>query len=163
MLTTRKLSILGFVICAAVLLGAEYLEKAYSISPCPMCMLQRIVYLFLVCIFLVGMIFTIKSFWRYLYTCFVFIFSAIGFAIASKQFWLQNFAPKQHASCSAGLERLIETYPFLDAMHIALNGSPDCAKVDFTFLTISLAGWSMIVFGVIAILSVYAMAKRFKN
>src|SRR5262249_291441 len=152
-ITLRKLSMLGFLICVGVICGAVLLENEYMLSPCPMCMLQRIVFASLGVIFLVGSIFTFKSALRYVYSIFILLFSSIGFAIAARQFWLQYFAPPQKISCSAGLERLIQTYPFLDALKIALTGSSECSVIDYTFLTISLPGWSLFIFGVFIILT----------
>lgn len=163
MLTLRKLSILGFSICASVLIGAVIIERFYAVAPCPMCMLQRIVFACLGIIFLIGSLVTFKSILRYFYSISILFFAAIGFAIAIKQFWLQYFAPPQHVSCSASLERLIELYPILDALKIALHGSPECAKIDFTVFTISIAGWSVIIFGLFLILTLYTIYMQKKR
>lgn len=155
MLSLRKLSVIGFLVCAAALLSAVYIEEHYLIAPCPMCMLQRIVFVSLACVFVIGFICNFKTWLRYVYLFIILFLSSIGLAIATKQFWLQYFAPPQKISCSAGLERLIEAYPILDALKIALSGSAECATVDFTIFTISIAGWSVIMFGTFIILTIY--------
>lgn len=156
-ITLRKLSFVGFLICSAALIGAVIIEHRYLLSPCPMCMLQRIVFACLGFVFLVGTVFHFKSALRYVYSIVILLFSIIGFAIAAKQFWLQYFAPPQKISCSAGLERLIEAYPILDALKIALRGSSECAAIDFTILTISIPGWSVIMFGTFIVLTIYIL------
>lgn len=157
MLTLRSLSIVGFLVCVACLGAAHYLEYEYMVSPCPMCMMQRLVFWTLGGVFLLGAIFNFKSVLRYVYSIVIVILSSIGFAIAARQFWLQYFAPPQTVSCSASLERLINLYPFLDALKMALSGSSECATIDFTIFTISIAGWSVVLFGALIIVSCYTI------
>jgi len=147
MITLRKISVVGFLICASAIIGAHYLEYQYMLSPCPMCMLQRCVFWVLGITFLFGAIFKLKSFLRYIYSISIILFSSLGFAIAARQVWLQYYAPPQQMSCSASLQRLIDLYPVLDALKMALSGSAECAAIDFSFLGISIAGWSLILFG----------------
>lgn len=156
-ITLRQISILCFLICAAVLVGAVYIEENFLVAPCPLCMLQRFVYGAMACVFLIGSIFTFKSISRYVYSITILIFASLGFSIASYQFWLQYFAPPQKISCSASLTRLIELHPFLDALKMAFAGSPECARIDFTIFTISIAGWSVILFGIFVILTLYVI------
>ncbi len=154
-ITLRKISIVGFLICAFALVGAVYIEHNYLISPCPLCMLQRYAYGLLAFIFLLGSILNLKAIFRYIYYFFVLCAAGIGCALAAYQFRLQYFAAPQKVSCSASLERLIELHPFLDALKIALQGSPECSKVDMAILGISLAGWSTIMFGLVIIFALY--------
>lgn len=162
-MTLRNLSILGLFICVAAIAGAHYLEHEYMLAPCPMCMLQRCIFWVLGGLFLIGSLFKIKKNWGYLYSSLVVIFSSLGFAIAMRQVWLQYFAPPQQSSCSASLERLIELYPVLDALKMALSGSSECANIDFAFMNISIAGWSMILFAsfiLVGLGTIYLQKKR---
>lgn len=154
-MTLRNFSILGLLICISAIAGAHYLEYEYMLAPCPMCMLQRCIFWVLGALFLIGTVFKIKGALRYLYSTSVILFSILGLTIAMRQVWLQYFAPPQASSCSASLERLIELYPILDALKMALSGSSECATIDFTFLSISVAGWSMILFASFIIVGLY--------
>ncbi len=162
-ITLRKLSILGFLICLSALAGAIFLEEQYLASPCPLCMLQRMVYVLLGITFVFGIIFRLQSILKYFYTGIIFLISLLGFSIAAYQFWLQYFAPPQRISCTASLQRLIETYPFLDALKMAFTNSPECARVDFTIFTISIAGWSVIFFGLFIIVTSYVIYMQKKR
>ncbi len=162
-LSLRQISLFGILVCVAALFGAVLMDHMYLLSPCPLCMLQRIVFVGLAILFFAGVIFNFQSALRYVYAVLIFFMSALGFAIASWQFWLQYFAPPQHTSCSASLQRLIELYPVFDALKMIFAGSPECAKVDFTIFYISLAGWSVFIFGTFMILTlyiIYAIKKR---
>lgn len=151
----RTLCILGFLFCSLALLSAIYLENHYTLSPCPMCMLQRMVFAAMGIVFLLGAIVNFQSILRFLTPILILLLSSLGFLIAARQFWLQYFAPPQMTSCAASLQRLIQAYPFLDALKIALNGSPECQKIDFTIFTISIAGWSVFIFGTFVIITLY--------
>lgn len=153
----RLISLIGLLICAAVLGAAEYLEHTYMLATCPLCILQRIVFLALGIVFLAGTILKINGRLGYLYLIVCSIFTLIGTAIATRQFWLQYFAPPQKLSCAASLSHLVDIYPFLEALKVALAGTGECAKVDFTIFTISIAGWSLFLFGSMFILTLYLL------
>lgn len=154
-MTLRNFSTLGLLICISAIAGAHYLEYEYMLAPCPMCMLQRCIFWMLGGVFLIGVVFKLKGKIGYLYSGIVILLSSAGLAIAMRQVWLQYFAPPQQSSCSASLERLIELYPILHALKLALSGSSECANIDFTFLNISVAGWSMILFASFIIVGLY--------
>lgn len=154
-LTLRKISVVALLICATILLSAVYIEIYYYLPPCPLCTLQRIFYGLLAIMFLLGSVISWRNSYRYIYTCLVFIFASSGFLIALRQFWLQYFSPPQQISCGASLSRLMEIYPFMSAIKAALAGGTTCSQIDFTILTISLAGWSVMLFGIFIIGSLY--------
>ncbi len=153
----RQISLFGGIVCCGVLASAYYIEYQYLLSPCPLCTLQRLVFACLAVVFLVGALRTPPSLWRYIIATLVIIFSSIGLGIASRQFWLQYYAAPQYGGCSADFARLVETYPILKALTVALRGSAECSTIDFTILTISFAGWSMIIFGLFIIICLYIM------
>ena len=156
-LTLQKISVAGLLICTAILLGAAYIEMYYYLPPCPLCTLQRIFFGMLALIFLLGSMINWHKAYRYLYTLLILLFASTGFLIALRQFWLQYFAPPQQISCGASLSRLMEIYPFFTAIKAALAGGTICSKVDFTILTMSLAGWSVILFGIFVIGTIYIL------
>lgn len=162
-MSLRILSILGLVICGSVLAAAIYVEQQYMLAACPLCVLQRMVYAALGVTFLFGIIFNFSGILRYVYLTTATIMASLGTAIAARQFWLQYFAPPQKTSCAASLEHLMSIYPILEVLKIALNGSAECANVDFTILTISIAGWSLFIFGsmlIVLLYLIYATKKR---
>lgn len=145
-ITLRKISSLGLFLCAVVIATALYLEHEYMLATCPLCILQRIVFITMGGIFLLGIIFRMPGKLGYVYSSILILLAAIGAAIATRQIWLQYFAPPQKVSCAASLERLMDLYPFLDALKIALSGAGECAIIDFTILGLSIAVWSLLLF-----------------
>lgn len=144
----RSLAFVGLCICLAAIGGAKYIEYQYMLGGCPLCILQRIMFYALGCLFLVGVIFKFKrgTFVTYVYGTSISLIALIGAMLAERQLWLQYFAPPQAVSCSASLERLLAIHPWFDALRIAIAGSSECATIDFTILGLSLAGWAFGLF-----------------
>lgn len=156
-ISLRKLSIIGLITCTIILAAAFYLEYEFMLATCPLCILQRIVFFELGVVFLIGIIFPIRGLATYIYNSIILILASTGIALAARQIWLQYFSPPQDASCAASLEHLIDIYPFLEAMKIALAGSGECATIDYTVFGLSLAAWSFLIFTGIAFVAIGMM------
>lgn len=72
--------------------------------------------------------------------------AAIGAGVAGRQVWLQNLPEDQVPACGPGLEYMLEVFPLFEVLEMALRGTGDCAEVQWTFLTISIPGWSLLAF-----------------
>jgi disulfide bond formation protein DsbB len=72
--------------------------------------------------------------------------AGVGAAIAGRQVWLQHLPADRIPECGPGLDFLLETSPLTETIKTVLRGSGDCAKVDWTFLGLSIAEWSLINF-----------------
>jgi protein dithiol:quinone oxidoreductase len=46
--------------------------------------------------------------------------------------------------CGPGLNFIMDVFPLWEAIAMVLKGSGDCAKIDWTFLGLSMAGWVVI-------------------
>jgi disulfide bond formation protein DsbB len=72
-----------------------------------------------------------------------------GFGVAGRQVWLQHLPADQVPECGPGLEFMLEMYTPFDVLKRVLRGTGDCAKVDWTFLSFSIAEWSLFCFSLI--------------
>lgn len=142
----RKLSLFGLIMCIAAVGGALFLEHQYMLAVCPLCILQRIIFYALIPIFILGAVVQPRRLLGKVYSGITFLLALAGTLLASRQVWLQYFAPPQKITCSASLERLLKVHPFLDAMKLAVLGSGECAEIDFTIMGLSLAVWSLLLF-----------------
>jgi disulfide bond formation protein DsbB len=55
---------------------------------------------------------------------------------------------------------MIERFPLADSLKTMLMGTGSCAEVQWTFLTLSIPGWTLLSFIVTALVSVYLMIFR---
>jgi len=56
-------------------------------------------------------------------------------------------------SCGPGLNFMLDNFPLGDTINMVLRGSGECAEVLWTFMGISIPGWTLLAFISLAILS----------
>jgi disulfide bond formation protein DsbB len=151
MTITRLFYLALFVVCLSLLGFGLYLEHFKGIEPCPLCAFQRMCYIAITVIALISAIHNPDRWMRYIYSGLTLIPSLIGIGIAGRQVWLQHLPADQVPSCGPGLEYMMEVFPFMDAMKMIISGSGECAEVHWTFLSFSIAEWSLLCFSLIVI------------
>lgn len=154
----RRVLALVSLVCVGLLAFGLYLQHVVGLEPCPMCVVQRYA-LVLVGVFAAlgamagrmrGLLFTGISLSA--------IFAAGGAFTAARQSWLQWFPPESY-SCGRDIYGMIETFPLKRAIPMIFRGSGDCTKIDWTFLGLSIANWSVVWFAVV-ILVLLTLAVR---
>ena len=145
----RRLLALICVACLAMLAFGLYLQHMVGLEPCPMCVVQRYA---LVAVALVAGISALTSKKSLLISgsALLVLFSGFGAFVAARQSFLQWFPP-EIASCGRDFYGMIETFPLQRAIPMIFKGSGDCTKIDWTFLSLSIANWSFISFTLIAL------------
>ena len=58
--------------------------------------------------------------------------------------------PHRCRSAGPGLDYLLDTLPLGEALVLALSGSGECAEVAWSLFSISIPGWTLIGFGLLA-------------
>ena len=135
-----------FVICASLLGFGLYLEHSAGLEPCPLCVFQRIAYIVVGLFALIGAIHNPQKLFERIYTSLILIASLCGAGIAGRQVWLQHLPEDKIPECGPGLEYMLDAFPFTDALKMILSGSGECAEVQWTFLSFSIAEWSIVCF-----------------
>ncbi len=151
-----------FVICASLLGFGLYLEHAVGLEPCPLCIFQRVAFIVIAVISLIGTIQNPKKLLERIYTGLILIASLCGAGIAGRQIWLQHLPEDKIPECGPGLEYMLDAFPFTEALRMILSGSGECAEVQWTFLSFSIAEWSIVCFSAL-IIACLAMLIRQKN
>ncbi len=133
-------------LCIGLLGFGYYLQFFAGQEPCPLCIFQRVAYFTVACVGLVGAIHGPKGAGRLAYSGTVLFAALIGAAIAGRQVWLQHLPADQVPECGPGLDYMLEVFPLSDALRMVLSGSGECAEVSWTFLSLSIAEWSLFCF-----------------
>lgn len=144
----------GFLTCAGLLGFGLYLQYFEYQNPCPLCLLQRIVFIALMAVFLVAALHGPGRLGSIIYGGMLFVTSGIGAAIATRHVWLQSLPKDLVPECGPGLEYMLHRFPLGHALEKILSGSGECAEVGWTFLGLSIAGWSLIWFVLLGIFGV---------
>ena len=135
-----------FVICASLLGFGLYLEHVVGLEPCPLCVFQRIAYILVALVALIAAIHNPQKLFEKIYTGLMFVASLCGAGIAGRQVWLQHLPEDKIPECGPGLEYMLDVFPLADALKMILSGSGECAEVQWTFLSFSIAEWSILCF-----------------
>jgi len=80
--------------------------------------------------------------------------AAGGFVVAARQVWLQHLPPERVPQCGPDLYFMLENFPLSRVLRTLVQGTGECAVVDWTFLGFSIAEWSL---GWFAVLFFYAL------
>ncbi len=120
------------------------LQAIEGVVPCPMCIMQRLLWIALVAVSLLGAFAQGRSPARLTLLAQAAIALAGAF-VAARQSWLQWYPPEV-VSCGRDFYGIVDTFPLRDALPMLLKGSGDCSAVDWTFLGGSIANWSFLMF-----------------
>ena len=147
--------------CAALLGFGYYLQYVKGIEPCPLCILQRVAYFAVIVFGSAGAIHGPQGLWRRIYSGLICLAGLAGAGVATRQVWLQHLPPDQVPECGPGLEFMLDTFPLSETIKMIFHGSGECAQVQWTFLSLSIAEWSLICFTLIIIASgIHLFMKR---
>lgn len=137
--------------CACLLGYALYEQHVNFIDPCPLCVFQRVAFIFIGLVSLVAAIHGPGKAGRWAYGLLVLVGSIAGAAIAIRHLWLQNLPPGEVPECGAGLNYMLETMPFSQVLSEVFRGSGECAEVYWRFLGLTMPGWTLLWYTVFTI------------
>jgi protein dithiol:quinone oxidoreductase len=158
----RAQFLFGFAVCAALLSYAVFAQYGQMFEPCPLCIFQRVAMAATGLIGLIGGLHAPRRAWgRRIYGLLAFLAAGTGAAVAGPHVWLQHLPPDQVPACGPGLSYMIEALPsWADVVRKVLQGSGECAKVDWTFLGFSMPEWTLLCF---VLLAAGALAAGFRR
>ena len=160
--TFRAQFLSGFVLCGSLIAYALYVQFGMLMLPCPLCILQRIAFAALGLVFLVGGLHSPRGrVGRGVYGALAFIAAGAGAGIAGRHVWLQSLPPSEVPLCSSmGLDYMVEAMGPMNALSKVLAGSGECAKVDWTFLGVSMPAWTLVWFIGLGLGALWAALRR---
>jgi disulfide bond formation protein DsbB len=91
-----------------------------------------------------------------LYAALISFFALGGAATAGRQVWLQHLPADKVPQCGPDLFFMMENFPLARTLEKLFYGSGECAAVDWKFLGLSIAGWSLVWFIVLALYAWWA-------
>jgi disulfide bond formation protein DsbB len=150
----------GFFVCAVLLAYAYYVQFALGIEPCPMCIFQRIAFIVMGLIFLAGAVHGPQATGRRVYALLLLLAGCIGVGIAARHIWVQHQPPDPMAGCAPGWNYMINNFPISKALKMAFTGEADCAQITWTFLGLSMPGWTLICYALLGSGALWAGFRR---
>jgi len=153
--TTRTLFAFGFSFCLGLILLALHFQFNEGLSPCPLCISQRIMVVVVGLIFLIGVIHNPKGSALKAYAIAAVIGSVMGGGISARHIWIQHLPKDEIPSCGPGLSYMFQYFPLSDTFKALLSGTGDCAQVDWMLLGLSMPTWVLFSFITLAVFSAY--------
>lgn len=150
----------GFIACVALLAYALYVQFDLRIQPCPLCILQRVAFMAMALVFLVGALHAPRTRGRWVYTLLLLVAALAGAAVAARHLWLQMQPPDPFGSCAAPLNYMIENLPLTEVIRKVFIGSGDCALVDWRFLGMPMPFWTLLWYVLLAAWALWALRAR---
>lgn len=140
-----------------VAVGME-LQTLLRLAPCPLCIFQRLLYLVIGAIALVG---AFCPGGRLAWGGLIGLTSLGGFAVAAYQSWMQAF-PELATECGYAepnaIERLVDALGMQWPSLFLATGF--CTSRDWEFLGLSMANWSALMFPTFALFALWVASRK---
>jgi protein dithiol:quinone oxidoreductase len=151
---------LGALVCAGLLAFAYYLQYVKGLEPCPLCMVQRGFFYVVMALFILAAVHRPRRRGAIVYSSLIALFALGGAAAATRQVWLQHLPPDKVPQCGPDLFFMLENFPLSRTLEKLFYGTGECAVVDWSFLGLSIAGWSLVWFIALALYAVWLAVRR---
>ncbi|HRK40078.1 MAG TPA: disulfide bond formation protein B [Burkholderiaceae bacterium] len=149
-------------LCVGLLSFGMFLQHVVGLEPCPMCIVQRYAMVLVALAALLGASWPSVRTGAGVAASAVVLLSGFGAFVAARQSFLQWFPP-QEASCGRDFYGMIETFPLQRVVPMIFKGSGDCAAVDWSFLTLTIANWSFLNFCLIGLVAATVVWRSWVN
>lgn len=149
----RTTYFISFILVMSLIGTTLYLQKYSGFVPCPLCILQRIVFAMLGVIFFFGALAAAKKVKQLFIGIAASLVSLLGIVLSGRQVWLQHLPPNENVDCGASLQYLLHVLPWDEVLKKIFQGTAECTLKGSEFFHLSLAEWSLICFILFLILS----------
>ncbi len=157
LLSPRLVFVLPLAAGVGLVAGGLALAALLDLAACPLCIIQRMLYLLASAVSLAGLL--LPRLGRILAGLLLLATTASGAFVAAYQVWLQRFA--KGVNCSADQpwwERFVdwagEQVPWL------FQGNGLCSDPAWKFLTLSIADWSLLVFAGLSLYAIHVLLRQ---
>ncbi len=147
----RLINFLGFTFCALALGVAYIFQFIMELEPCNLCIFQRLTMAPLGIVFLLAALHDPGVKGNRIYGGLIGLTAGIGAAIAARHVWIQNLPEDQVPACGPSLDYMLEIFTLGETIRKVLTGSGDCAEIQWTFLGLSIPGWTLVAFLVLGL------------
>ena len=151
--------ILGAVACFATVALALFIQTKYNLEPCPLCITQRMFFMGLGVLFLIGAFIKPASLLQKIFAALQVLTALGGAGWAMRHWYLQANKESMIADCGVGFDYMFENFPLKKMFTLIFKGTGDCAAIDWTFLGLTLPQLALISFTAFGIYAIYLLKK----
>ena len=152
--------LIGFAACFGIVITALVIQTVYKLEPCPLCITQRMFFMGLGVLFLIGAFIKQASLLQKIFTALQVLTALGGAGWAARHWYLQANKESMIADCGVGFDYMFDNFPLEKMFKLIFKGTGDCAAIDWTFLGLTLPQLGLISF---VGLGIYAVWLGFKK
>ena len=159
----RQTNLIVALGCAGLMAIALYMEHFMALEPCHLCIMQRVMVIGAGIITFAAALHGPAALGTRVYGILTVLTVSVGAGLSMRQLWLQSLPEDEVPACGASLDYMLEVFPITEVIAMVLAGDGTCAEVLWTFLGISIPGWSLVAFigiGAIAVWQLIAPARE---
>lgn len=145
--------------CASLLGVAVYMQEVMGLNPCYLCIVQRVFVISAGVLALLAGLHNPGVLGQRIYSGLGALAALAGAGFAIRQLWLQSLPADQVPACGPPAEYLFDALPLADALAMLLRGDGNCAEVQWTLFGISIPGWTLMAFVVLAAVYVWQLGR----
>ncbi|MFJ2322718.1 disulfide bond formation protein B [Pseudomonas sp. NPDC087817] len=160
---SRSLFFMVFTAGAFALGASYYLEYVVGLTPCSLCLVQRL-FLTLLCASCgLAAVHGPGRGGLWLYWLLALGASLGGTTAAWRQVLIQSDPVLQLLRCTPDPQTLFSGLPWICALQKMFDGGADCAEISWTLFDLSIPEWSLLFFVAVSILAVYQLLRLLWN
>lgn len=142
---------------------ALYNQYVEFLEPCPLCIFQRVAFIWMGVLALLAALQNPLGWGRKLYTWLIVLGAAFGAVTAGRHIWLQSLPPGDVPECGPGLNYMLDNFPLSEVLSTVLNGSGSCAEVSWSFMGLTMPMWTLVWYIGLGVLALWAGHKAIKR
>lgn len=143
----RLINLGVFLVCVITIGIVLYMEHVMLLSPCGLCITQRVFVIFCGFTCLISAVHNPGPHGQKLYAFAAASMCIFGMYFAGRQIWLQHLPEDQVPACGPGLTYIFDNFPFMETLSFLLVGDGNCAEVHFRlFGILTIPEMAMIAF-----------------
>lgn len=150
----------GFAVCVGLMACALYAQHALYLDPCPLCIFQRLAVIALGVLFLVAGLHDPAAIGGRIYAALIAVAALAGAGVAARHVYIQHLPADRIPACGAPLDQLLEFLPLKEVIAKVLHGDGECARIDWTFLSLSMPEWVLIFLLALGVAGVWNNLRR---
>lgn len=155
----RFTNLILFLGCCALILTALFMQYFYDMIPCALCITQRIFVMVVGVFAFLAYLHNPELIGRRVYAVLGILASVAGGGFSARHLWLQSLPADLQPACGPSLEYILDTFPFWEALDVLLAGDGNCADITWTFLGISIPGWTLVAFAGLMLINIWQLLR----
>ncbi|MCB1755186.1 MAG: disulfide bond formation protein B [Gammaproteobacteria bacterium] len=156
--TVFALGLAGCVFAMATALW--YFQHTLGLSPCPLCVVQRVIFITLGAVYLIATLHNPQGIMRPVYGALATIVALFGAGVSGWHVYLQNLPPDEVPECGPGLDYMLEVMPLDKVFKEIFTGSGECSEILWSFLGLSIPAWTFVAFAGFAVYGLWIIIAR---